>query len=124
MDNTKLIAALEGATGPDRLLDAMLESERQRRKDDDPKAKRWIPDKRGHVQRGAVKYAAPAYTANVDSAITFVPEGMRRRCAVMEDGRAGVQLCWPADQWEGPLGQLYANEAIATLVAALKEADE
>ena len=103
---SELIERLEKATGPDRELDhailCMI----------DPRVKGTCP-----------MHYDPHYTASIDAALTLVPEGMRRRTVVMEDGKSGVQLWWPDEDMPGAWGNAYASEPIATVIAALRAKD-
>lgn len=54
------------------------------------------------------------------AALTLVPDGMRRRTIVYENGRAGVQLWWPTEPLPDVWGKAYASEPIATVIAALR----
>jgi hypothetical protein len=119
MNNDELIARL-AATGPDRELDLAIAhvffSERA------AWAAGWSHSLK--QQRGG-KAVVPAFTASNDAAQTLVPDGMRRRTIVYEDGRAGVQLWRHTDRLPAAWGAAYASEPIATVIAALKakEAD-
>ena len=108
---SELIERLEKATGPDRELDALIwyavvERPAAGEKIDRDMVNRW-----------------PTYTASIDAALTLVPEGMRRRTVVMEDGKSGVQLWWPDEDMPGAWGRAHASEPIATVIAALRAKD-
>jgi hypothetical protein len=106
MSRDDLIARLEAATGPDRELDAVIALA----------VGLDIGRSRAHSQDSRV----PAYTASIGAALTLVPNGMRRRTVVYEDGRAGVQLWWPTDPLPDAWGKAYDSEPIATVIAALR----
>lgn len=97
MTRDELIAALEKATGPNRELDAAIARIAgwgcvMR----DPQADHnWYCWRKEY--RSGVWIPLSLYTASIDAALTLVPEGMRRRTVVYEDGRAGVQLWWPTE---------------------------
>jgi hypothetical protein len=120
---SELIERLEKATGPDRELDAcifLLQWPGYRLQTDcEPFPDQVEP---GRIQEigGFAHRTAPAFTASIDAALTLVPEGMRRRTVVMEDGKSGVQLWWPDEDMPGAWGHAYASEPIATVIAALR----
>lgn len=77
---TDLAERIEGAEGPSRELDALIEVERRKRAAfeaglDDRARAHWRPDAFGYVESQGTRYPSPAYTASIDAAMTLVTEG-------------------------------------------------
>lgn len=110
-----LIARLEAATGDSAELLILAFTARF-----PAPAETWGDEWQGWYYRRSCFVRMLDARAYQSAALTLVPEGMRRRVVSLEDGRAGVQLCWPTDGWPDPFGPHYATEAIATCIAALR----
>lgn len=111
MTNKELIAALEAADGPSKTL-------------------MWAAFNEIHgIARGDAdilrRFCELLDVAAWESAaLMLVPEGWRRRSIVHEDGRAAVQLARPGYGWPDNWGTLYASEAQAIVIAAIKAGGE
>ena len=115
MPKDELIAALEKATGPDRELNKLLAPfVGLRLVEEGHPLGPCCYDQNGHG------VPLPNFTASIDAALTLVPEGMRCRFLIYENGRAGAQLWWPPEDLPDAWGKAYATPALAICIAALR----
>ena len=124
-----LASRVESLTGPDRDVDGAIARALGWA---DRSGYWWSPEKlvaarkskRSIWSQGAPDLL-PHFTASLDAAMTLVPEGMRQRWIITEDGRAGIQLCWPVDGWPNEMQPLVATPALALAAATLRaQADQ
>ncbi len=125
-----LIARIEAASGPDRKLDAeialMGKCPNWRELAPWKKTNGWA--KPGDPQdawsclqydSGGNSLPYPAFTGSLNDALSLVPEGMRCRLDILEDGRGAAWVYAPgdiADTW----AEKRATPALAICTAALK----
>lgn len=107
-----LIERLEKATGPDRALDAIIDSMFR--------LQTGTPLPNGNLQFSHGWLASEPYTASIDAALSLVPEGMVAVVMALETGRGKAAILYPMQRPEPLIGEVCGTPALALCIAALK----